>query len=132
MLLLYDKMNQMRTQKEGILSRFRCTSSGNCCKAAGYVRVTLPDMAAMADHLGMSLAEFQSTIVIRVNGWPMISTPTHRTRCFLDETNRCQVYAHRPLACRTYPDWPEIWESDEALAEEIQKCPGLRAAVIEA
>lgn len=119
----------MHVQKDEILRQFRCTGSGNCCRASGYVRVTVPDMINMAKKLQISLDEFRATIVVRVNGWEMISTPTHRPLCFLDESNRCTVYNERPLACRTYPDWPEIWESDAALNDEVTRCPGLASAV---
>jgi Fe-S-cluster containining protein len=119
----------MQVQKDEILLQFRCTGSGNCCRASGYVRVTAQDMTHMANKLGISVTEFRDTMVVRVNGWEMISTPTHRPLCFLDEANRCTVYNDRPLACRTYPNWPEIWESEDALKDEATRCPGLAAAM---
>ncbi len=116
-------------RKNEILSHFLCKSSGNCCRAGGYVRVTFSDMQAMADQMGMDVLQFQSQYVVRRNGWHMISTPTHRPRCFLNDQNRCDVYYQRPLACRTYPDWPDIWESDELLGLEAERCPGLARAI---
>lgn len=83
----------------------------------------------MAHTLGITAAEFRERYVIQYRGWDMIATPTYRTRCFLDENNRCQVYDARPAACRSYPDWPDIWTSEETLAEECKSCPGLRQAV---
>lgn len=115
--------------KQTVLQRFKCQGSGNCCRASGYVRVTIPEMTQMASVLGVSLNEFRTQMVVRVNGWEMISTPDHRPLCFLDEANRCTVYDHRPLACRTYPDWPEIWESPSSLMNEARQCPGLAAAI---
>lgn len=119
----------MHLQKSTILSQFKCTGSGNCCRAAGYVRVSIPEIAALAAATNVSIDRFRQQNVVRLNGWEMISTPTHRPRCFLDDQNRCTVYSERPKACRTYPDWPEIWESEDALNRESRQCPGLAAAI---
>lgn len=115
--------------KDTILQRFKCQQSGNCCKCPGVVYVTPADIQGMAKTLKMSEIEFRHEFVIKQNGWDVISTTTHRPNCFLDENNRCQVYEHRPTACRTYPDWDVIWESEATLEKECQLCPGLKAAV---
>ena len=83
----------------------------------------------MAAHLDLSPDEFRARYVISANGWEFISTPTHRPRCFLNHRDECSVYHYRPKACRTYPDWPEIWESEEALQSEARGCPGLARAI---
>jgi Fe-S-cluster containining protein len=67
--------------------------------------------------------------VRKIEGWEVIASPDFRPRCFLTEENTCSVYELRPLACRTYPQWPQIWESEESLREETEKCPGLRRAL---
>ncbi len=68
-----------------------------------------------------------SEYVVKDWGWLMISTERHRPGCFLDEENKCQIYDARPYACKTYPDWPEIWGSIESLSKETKICPGLKA-----
>jgi len=119
----------MIESKAAILAGFRCHRTGHCCQAGGYVRVSNDDMDRMAHQLGILPSEFKQRYVVTIAGWSYVATPTHRPRCFLDDANRCQVYDVRPTACRTYPDWPSIWESDLSLAHEMTQCKGLREAV---
>jgi Fe-S-cluster containining protein len=83
----------------------------------------------MAQHLGVPVDEFRNQYVRCVNGWEVIASPEFRRRCFLDDDNMCRVYEHRPIACRTYPHWPQIWESEKSLQQEMAQCPGLKRAV---
>lgn len=119
----------MIDHKDEILRRFKCRGSGACCRAGGYVAVSDRDIGHMATLLQLDPWMFRQQMVVVKDGWSYISTPTHRVRCFLDDQNRCQVYEARPQACRTYPDWPVIWESDETLLTEMQQCVALREAV---
>jgi Fe-S-cluster containining protein len=119
----------MHLRKTEILGHFRCQKSGNCCKAGGYVYVDAAELTQMATLMGLSPTDFRERYVVRQNGWDLIATPTHRPRCFLDDQDRCTVYSARPAACRSYPDWPELWASEAQLLAECQTCPGLRQAV---
>ncbi len=121
--------NPLAPLKNQILAGFSCHKSGNCCRAPGFVYVTAADISKMAAHLGLAEAAFREGYVRRHKGWEVIAAPDFRPNCFLDEENRCSVYEHRPVACRTYPHWPEIWASEEAVQEEVARCPGLKAAV---
>lgn len=119
----------MHLRKSEILSRFQCQKSGNCCKAGGYVYLTGLELENMARVVGLSVPDFREKYVVTHNGWDLIATPTHRPRCFLDENDCCTVYEARPIACRSYPDWPELWTSEEMLLSECKTCPGLQKAV---
>ncbi len=115
-----------------VLAHFSCQKSGNCCRAGGYVYVSTEEINALAESLHMDIPSFSTQYVRREKGWPVIASPTFRTRCFLDDKNQCQVYSNRPRMCRTYPDWEGIWSSSEALEEEIKSCPGLKKAFLKA
>jgi Fe-S-cluster containining protein len=116
-------------KKDEILANFKCQNSGNCCKAGGYVYVTADTIEKMAKILQTSPIDFRQTYTQKDNGWDIIASPNFNTNCLLDENNRCKVYDARPLACRTYPNWPSIWQSDETLVEESKSCPGLKQAI---
>ena len=116
--------------KEAILNLFRCQQSGNCCKASGYVYVTSNNIKEMASTLNISVELFLKQFVININGWQVIASPTFRTNCFLNLNQRCAIYENRPTECKTYPNWPTIWESDESLIEESNQCPGLKQAIL--
>jgi uncharacterized protein len=114
--------------KNKILENFSCQKSGNCCRAPGYVYVTAQDVSKMAAHLGVQEEDFRASYVQKVRGWEVIAAPNFRERCFLTAEDTCGIYDVRPLACRTYPQWEQIWESEESLQEELKQCSGLRRA----
>ena len=116
--------------KESILNLFHCQQSGNCCKASGYVYVTNNDIKEMAATLNISVELFLKQFVINIDGWQVIASPTFRTNCFLNLDRKCEVYENRPTACKTYPNWPSIWESEKSLVEESNQCPGLKQAIL--
>ena len=47
----------------------------------------------------------------------------------MNDCNQCPVHSVRPQQCRTYPDWPQIWASNESFQEELRSCKGLQKAV---
>ena len=130
--MMTETASILSNRKAEILAHFVCQNSGNCCRyEEGVVYVNAPEAAQMAGVMKLDVPTFMSRYVRRRNGWMMVSDRTHRPDCFLDECSRCQVYEARPAACRTYPDWPTIWESDEAVRWEAASCPGLAAAIVQ-
>lgn len=117
--------------KAEILARFQCQNSGNCCRVEGWVYARDSEINAMAKHLGIDVATFRKQYVQHLDGWSTIAHPSFRPNCFLDCDNKCSVYPARPKACRTYPNWPEIWTSKATLLKEIEQCPGLKKAYLE-
>lgn len=114
--------------KQTLLTHFKCQQSGRCCTCPGIVYVSKNEQLAMSQSKGMPLFEFQREYVITQNGHDAIATPRFRTRCFLDADNKCTVYEARPAQCKTYPNWPEIWEDKARIKREIQNCKGLQYA----
>jgi uncharacterized protein len=118
----------MTSLKSKMLSRFKCQGSGNCCRIEGYVTITEPELQTLATMSQLTPVEFKQKYVVTENGWMYIATPRHRSLCFLTQDNRCSHYEGRPKACRSYPDWPEIWKDEDSLMTELAICPGLRLA----
>jgi Fe-S-cluster containining protein len=116
-------------KKAEILANFKCQNSGNCCKASGFVYVSAENIQKMADILNLDLSQFKETFVQKDNGWEVVASQTFRPNCFLDDQHHCTVYEGRPTACKTYPNWPSIWQTDEALIAESTQCPGLKQAI---
>tara|TARA_Y100001935_G_C17310508_1_gene515704 strand:- start:3313 stop:3708 length:396 start_codon:yes stop_codon:yes gene_type:complete len=115
--------------RKDILSHFTCQNTGKCCLSPGYVYVNQENIASMSRELNVSIDFFMNHFVTRINGWDVIASPTFRTHCFLEPNNRCEVYLSRPDACRTYPDWDAIWESEDTIQKEAQSCEGLNRAI---
>ena len=118
------------TLKKAVLSNFNCQQTGNCCRASGVVYVAPDDMIGMAKILGLSVHEFVQNYTKTNRGWKVVADERFRPDCFLNSQNQCQVYASRPQACRTYPDWPDIWETDHSFKKEMLLCPALKAAYL--
>ncbi len=117
--------------KEKILDKFVCQKTGNCCRTSGYVYATEKEIDGMATLLEITNEKFKELYVRRENGWNVIASERHRTECFLNKKNECQVYAERPGHCRSYPNWPEIWEDETSLIKETCLCPALKKAYFE-
>jgi len=106
-----------------ILSRFRCSGCGECCRWGGSVLLNDADIRRMAVHLGMTEADF-------IEGHTRLA-PGRKQLALLDQDDgscaflagdRCSVYDARPEQCRTFPfKWhvsagcPEL---DRMLAEQ--------------
>ncbi|MBT5855136.1 YkgJ family cysteine cluster protein [bacterium] len=114
--------------KADILKAFQCQGTGNCCRIEGVVHVTPQEIDAMAKELGMLGIEFRQKYVKEDHGWLKIADRGFRPDCFLTEDNKCQVYGARPKQCSTYPNWPELWNTDDAFLREIVLCKGLKLA----
>ena len=120
----------MKIVKEKILSKFNCQKSGNCCRTSGIVYASHSELQAMAKELDIDLASFLRNYTKKENGWTVISTTRFRPNCFLTKTNTCSIYQSRPKKCRSYPNWPEIWESKNSLMKEAALCPALKKAIM--
>lgn len=115
--------------KEQILKLFKCQKSGNCCTCPGAVYVSFHEKSNMAKSLNMTTLEFTNRFIQKKNGWEMVANNKFRPRCFLDENNNCSVYLARPISCKSYPNWDSIWQTDSALINESNQCPGLKQAL---
>ena len=108
--------------------RFECTGCGNCCTGApGYIWVNQAEIDALAEHLGMTQAAFESKYVQHVGiRRSLKELPRRNYDCvFLDPvTRKCQVYEHRPRQCRTWPFWKSNLSSPESWRETGKDCPG--------
>jgi Fe-S-cluster containining protein len=119
----------LHEHREEILKLFKCQQSGNCCRYPGFVYVTPENIKRMSAILNLSEEEFFKEYVQIQNGWPIIASKTFHQNCFLDCNNKCKVYEGRPDPCKSYPNWDQIWQSDESLIHESLLCPGLDKAI---
>jgi len=107
--------------------RFTCSQCGNCCHNHGdHTRVYLArkDVAAIAEHLGLTPAAFLERHCTSEDGWTLLRSDADACR-FLDGEGRCTIYPVRPKQCATWPFWEENLE--RARWEEAARtcCPGM-------
>ncbi len=99
---------------------------GACCTQHddyAYVYLEGDDAARLADRLGITLAEFESTLTEMDGPYRVLRMPGPRC-VFLDGT-RCSVYEARPTQCRTFPFWKEILRSRRSWEALRSFCPGI-------
>ncbi|MEY2981909.1 MAG: hypothetical protein RL562_2136 [Planctomycetota bacterium] len=115
-----------RAAQDGYPFTFRCRRSGNCCaRPGGFVRVGPEDIAAIADHLGMSEAGVRARFVA-LSGDRLREGTGGRCVFLADGLHAgCSIYPVRPEKCRTWPFWPELLTSEEALGQAERLCPGI-------
>jgi Fe-S-cluster containining protein len=106
--------------------RFACTGCGRCCAGRGHyvVEADRAEQRRIQAFLGITWRWFRRRYVFRFDD----ETESLRVadgRCgFLDDANRCRIYAVRPRQCRTYPFWPELM-SATAWRAEARRCEGI-------
>ena len=113
---------------------FTCHQCGNCCTGPpGYVWFSATEGKAIAEHLGLSEAEFYRRYARKKRGRYSLTEVKRGDQydcVFLqrDEHGKalCSIYPVRPTQCRTFPFWPEHLESREAWDEAAKDCPGMR------
>lgn len=105
---------------------FKCTECGKCCTGVpGYAWVTEEEICAIAEYLKLTVDDFFSRFIRRVDGrFSLIEMPKNYDCVFLRD-KRCTIYPVRPKQCRTFPWWPHTLESEEQWLETAKYCEGI-------
>lgn len=106
--------------------KFECTQCGDCCTGGpGAVWVTDQELAEIAAELGKPIGEVRLLHTKIIGGrWSLRDYPNGDC-VFLDpQTQGCQVYAVRPIQCRTWPFWPSNIETTDSWKRTCSVCPG--------
>ncbi len=122
-LLSAEKLD--RIFAEGQTLDFKCTGCGGCCKGGGDVFFTEEDVQAIEEYLNIpqnKSRKFRKQFIqYTENGLHVHSSEID---CFFLKENRCEVYPHRPLQCRSYPFWTSLYRSKDSLLQLTKGCPG--------
>ena len=101
-LSLITEQDQEPWYKEGL--RFKCTECGKCCTGApGYVWVNKEEVAEMATYLKITIKEFSRLYLRSIHGKLSLKEKPHTYDCIFLKNQKCQLYAKRPMQCRTFP-----------------------------
>jgi uncharacterized protein len=108
---------------------FHCTQCGDCCKGYGGTYLTDEDVAAMAVHLDIPVADFKKRYCV-LSGKRYVLAQRDDGYCVFWDRN-CTIHAIKPDMCRK---WPFI----DSLLKDIGNwrimagvCPGMRPDVDE-
>lgn len=121
-----DSSSQDKTPwySEGL--KFECTQCGACCSGEpGYVWVNADEIEAMADEIGLDVHAFERKFVRQVGqDKSLIEYPDGDCIMLDPKTRRCNVYASRPVQCRTWPFWDSTLKKRKDWKETCEVCPG--------
>lgn len=111
---------------------FACARCGRCCAGPeeGYVWATADEIAAIANHLGITPEQMQQTYARRVGGRVSLRERGDNNDCVFLSANGgqgrgCMIYPVRPTQCRTWPFWPVNLRNPETWAQAGARCPGV-------
>lgn len=105
--------------------RFVCQPGcTRCCEVKGHVYVTREDIARLAEHLGITRAEFKRRYLCGAAPLLRFRKLRHKPCPFL-LADGCSVHAVKPLQCSSFPYWPELLASAEERREAAKYCPGM-------
>jgi Fe-S-cluster containining protein len=111
---------------------FACQMCGRCCAGPGegYVWAGKEEITRMAKILNLTPEEFKRKYTRRVAfRYSLIEKQPGKDCIFLRKNGQgqpvCEVYAERPVQCRTWPFWKENLRSRSAWRQAAETCPGI-------
>jgi hypothetical protein len=106
--------------------RFECTGCGQCCTGSpGYVWVTEEEIQKIADFLSISLQNFATLYLRKIDGRWSLRELRHTYDCVFLKDNKCSIYTLRPTQCKTFPWWPRNLQSRSDWIEAAKHCEGI-------
>lgn len=106
--------------------KFECTGCGDCCSGGpGAVWVTDAELDQIASALKKTVGEVRLLHTKLIgNRWSLRDYPNGDC-VFLDpQTRGCQIYANRPIQCRTWPFWPSNIDTTDSWKRTCDICAG--------
>jgi len=105
--------------------QFRCTMCGHCCTGApGFVWVNDDEIAALAEHLHLSVERTIAEHTRKEHRGRSLRELSNGDCVFYDKAAGCTIYPVRPAQCRTWPFWESNVKSEADWQETCRICPG--------
>jgi len=105
---------------------YQCQRCTKCCRWPGDVKVSLEEVDAIAEYLGMPAAEFVEEYTrLRADrrGLSLVSREDHA--CIFLEGKDCVIQEVKPQQCRDFPNkwrfpgWRQVCEAVPVPPEEV-------------
>ena len=104
---------------------FECKMCGHCCEGRGGIVLSPFDLARIAEHAGMAIAEFTSFYVEERNGKLVVRTGSDGFCVFFRQGEGCTVHLGRPDICRAWPFFKGNLTDPFSLQMACEDCPGI-------
>ncbi|MBS0633992.1 MAG: YkgJ family cysteine cluster protein [Verrucomicrobia bacterium] len=106
--------------------RFHCTGCGKCCTGQpGFAWVSLDEIVAIAEYLGLTIDQFAKKHLREVNGRYALKEHVETYACTFLDGKACRIYPVRPKQCKTFPWWKENLKTKEDWEEAARYCEGI-------
>ncbi|MGI6075463.1 MAG: YkgJ family cysteine cluster protein [Pyramidobacter sp.] len=108
--------------------RFECLGCGRCCRGeSGGIFLRPKEEFRIAGLLGLDPTAFRRKYETGRWRFPSIKERPDGACVMLSPRNRCEIYPCRPLACRTWPWWPEVLRTPQRWNDAAGHCPGMNS-----
>lgn len=105
--------------------RFQCQSGcTKCCEQQGFVYLTEADHLRIATHLNLTPEAFEKKYLYRTKNLRRLRVP-RQAQCEFLEAGGCRIHTVKPLQCRTFPFWPELFDNRREWGQTGKWCPGI-------
>lgn len=104
---------------------FACRMCGHCCEGQGGIILSSFDLARIADHVGMGIAEFADFYAEERNGKLVVCTGQDGFCVFFRQGQGCEVHGGRPDICRAWPFFRGNLTDPVSLRMAREDCPGI-------
>ena len=104
---------------------FACTLCGDCCKGYGGTYLTERDIAAIADHLGLTPAHLVARYTSLSGGRRLIRQGENGYCIFWNRV--CTIHPVKPRMCRQWPFIRSILVEVRNWRAMAASCPGMNA-----
>jgi hypothetical protein len=108
---------------------FHCTQCGDCCKGYGGTYLTDEDLAAIAAHLDIPVADFKKRYCV-LSGKRYVLAQRDDGYCVFWDRN-CTIHAIKPAMCRKWPFIDSLLKDIDNWQIMAGVCPGMRPDVDE-
>lgn len=115
-------MPELVAEADGrVWQKISCTECAHCCKTMTPT-FTDEDMTRIADHLDISVTDFQQQWLKKDDGGDWVNTTQP---CQFLEDNKCTIYEVRPLDCAEFPHHHKkpFDEYYETFKNNLVNCP---------
>lgn len=110
---------------------FECKMCGRCCEGRGGIVLSNYDLARIAGHAGLSIAEFADKYAEERNGKLVVRTGDDGFCIFFQAGQGCGIHPGRPDICRAWPFFKGNLTDPVSLEMARDDCPGINEVSFE-
>jgi Fe-S-cluster containining protein len=121
-MLDFNETDELFVGDEILKNFASCADCGLCCRFFSHLILYEKEVDEIIKDLGISLDEFKQKYVSDVDNSRGSTTYSFNIPCSFLHQNKCMIYKHRFLVCRTFPFFMNL-TTNNAILTGIYLCP---------